>query len=109
MIMTSGFYIPIEHLPVWLRWISWVSYFRYTYDALIYNEYMGRMVRLSPNAQFFSSTTLESFGNVTAVQAKYIFDALDLHTNLWINILALLGFFGLFHVAAYLAILYFVM
>ena len=107
LVMTSGFYVAIDQLPVWLRWISWISYFRYAYDALIYNEYQGRTLALIPDANFFNNATL-TMATGNTIDADLVFGVLGMTTNLWISIVALLGFCLLFNVGAYLLIFFFV-
>ena len=107
LVMTSGFYIPIDQLPIWLRWISWISYFRYAYDALIYNEYQDRVLTLVPGANFFNNSTL-ALANNGIISANFVFDTLGMTTNLWISILGLIGFCLFFNVGAYLLIFLFV-
>lgn len=88
MILSSGFYIPISQLPVWIRWVNWISYFKWSYDALIFTEYIGRNIT----------------SNSTSIGSDVIFTTLGLVGNLWISILALVGFCVLFHIGSYVAI-----
>ena len=38
MILFGGFYINIESLPVWLRWVQYLSLMRFAFEGLCVNE-----------------------------------------------------------------------
>ena len=38
MILFGGFYINIESLPIWLRWVQFLSLMRFAFEGLIVNE-----------------------------------------------------------------------
>lgn len=40
-ILFSGFYANTSLIPVWLRWLQWISPMRYTYSALVLNQFTG--------------------------------------------------------------------
>ena len=40
-ILFSGFYANTSLIPVWLRWLQWISPMRYTYSALVLNQFSG--------------------------------------------------------------------
>ncbi|GMI03669.1 hypothetical protein TrVE_jg3568 [Triparma verrucosa] len=39
MILFGGFYINIESLPVWLRWVQYLSLMRFAFEGLCVNEF----------------------------------------------------------------------
>lgn len=41
-ILFGGFFIQPKAIPVWLRWIRYVTYMRWSFVALVRNEYDGR-------------------------------------------------------------------
>ena len=41
MILFGGFYINIESLPVWLRWVQYLSLMRWAFEGLSVNEFTG--------------------------------------------------------------------
>lgn len=109
LIMVSGFYIPVNSLPVWMRWLSWISYFRYAFEAAIFTEYTNRWVAHVPNSTFFSNNLLNYVNMVEnttdIISSKFVFQQLALKTSLWISITSLFGYMVLFHVIAYILIL----
>lgn len=40
-LMFGGFYINIDNIPVYYKWLYYVSYFRYAYEVLVTNELEG--------------------------------------------------------------------
>jgi len=36
-----GFYINIDNIPIYYKWIYYISFFRYSYEALLANEFRG--------------------------------------------------------------------
>lgn len=41
-ILFGGFFVQPASIPIWLRWIRYVTYMRWSYVALVRNEYSGR-------------------------------------------------------------------
>ena len=41
MILFSGFFIHVDSLPVWLRWITYISTIRWSFMAFMINEFKG--------------------------------------------------------------------
>eukprot|EP01122_Echinamoeba_exundans_P006337 TRINITY_DN1758_c0_g1_i1.p1 TRINITY_DN1758_c0_g1~~TRINITY_DN1758_c0_g1_i1.p1 ORF type:complete len:838 (-),score=94.63 TRINITY_DN1758_c0_g1_i1:2209-4722(-) len=44
LLLVAGFYLPVANIRPWLRWLQYVSYIKYTYDALIVNQFAGLMI-----------------------------------------------------------------
>lgn len=40
-LMFGGFYITLDSIPVYYKWIYYISYFRYAYESLLANEFRG--------------------------------------------------------------------
>jgi hypothetical protein len=40
-LMFGGFYINIDNIPIYYKWIYYISFFRYSYEALLANEFRG--------------------------------------------------------------------
>lgn len=38
-VLTAGFYVSIDQIPSWIRWLQYLSFFKYAYDALIITEF----------------------------------------------------------------------
>ncbi|KAJ0423527.1 ABC-2 type transporter-domain-containing protein [Aspergillus carlsbadensis] len=43
LIMYTGYTIPVEYLPGWSRWMNYVNPFAYAFEALMANEFHGRV------------------------------------------------------------------
>ena len=56
LLRTGGFFVQPSSIPVWLRWIRYVTYMRWSYVALVRNEYDDRtFTRCAPPAPCFHS------------------------------------------------------
>ena len=44
----SGFYANRNNLPVWIGWLEYLSPFKYSLEALMYNEHDGSHMVPSP-------------------------------------------------------------
>merc|ERR1712129_316947 len=42
MILFSGFFIHIESLPIWIKWMSYVSTIRWSFMAFVLYEFEGQ-------------------------------------------------------------------
>ena len=43
----SGYLRPTDDIPVWIRWVSYTSPYRYGFDALMINQYSTNSPELS--------------------------------------------------------------
>eukprot|EP00741_Cyanophora_paradoxa_P007497 tig00001130_g7252.t1 len=39
--LVGGFYVSNEALPIWIRWIRYVSFVKYSFEAMLLNEFSG--------------------------------------------------------------------
>ena len=46
--MFNGVFANLNSFPVYLKWISFISIFRYAIETLIYNEYEGKPSPFGP-------------------------------------------------------------
>jgi ABC-type multidrug transport system ATPase subunit len=86
MLLTAGFYIPINRIHVWLSWLRYISFLKYTYDGLVTNEFMGRGVIPGPSGLTGQDVLDTQFIIVQLVG---------------VNIAILIGFALLFRVSAF--------
>jgi len=49
MMLSAGFFISVNKLPVWIRWTHYISYLKYGYDSLMLNEFDGNSYKTVPN------------------------------------------------------------
>ena len=48
--VVQGFFIKLENIGWWWRWMHWVSMHSYSFSAFMHNEFHGRVFDPSPNA-----------------------------------------------------------
>jgi len=53
-LLFSGFLININNMPVWYRWLSRVSFFRYSFEILVFNEFSGNVYNCVNNSVTFN-------------------------------------------------------
>lgn len=103
-LMTTGFYIPVELLPVWLRWLQWANSYYYGYDALIRIEYTGREIEHIPSVGFLSAANIAKLGNATHYGSDILFNQLDVKLSLMQDFGALLGFTAASYIIAFVLV-----
>eukprot|EP01102_Stenamoeba_stenopodia_P021037 TRINITY_DN8378_c0_g1_i1.p1 TRINITY_DN8378_c0_g1~~TRINITY_DN8378_c0_g1_i1.p1 ORF type:complete len:700 (-),score=167.09 TRINITY_DN8378_c0_g1_i1:40-2139(-) len=99
--LVGGFYIPLSHLPWWIRWLQYISVIRYMYMCLLCVDLKG---------EFFTQekilTVYDQFGNPITGE-EILTGVLDLEPDLvWAWALVLLGFGILFRTWGYVALRY---
>lgn len=104
-LMTTGFYIPIGLLPVWLRWLQWVNHYFYGYDALLRIEYIGRNIAHIPEAGLLSAANIAKLGNATQYGSDILFNQLDIKLSLGQDFGALFGFMASGYIIAFALVL----
>lgn len=103
-LMTTGFYIPIELLPVWLRWLQWINNYYYGYDALLRIEYTGRKIEHIPTVGFLSAANILRLGNSTDYGSNILFNQLNIKLSLLQDFGALFGFVAGSYIMAFVLI-----
>lgn len=95
-ILLGGFFISQENLREWVRWARWISFIKYTYELTLLNEFDigSRTFTPSPGGNFGT-------GPITGDQ---ILDSLNVETNIWGDILFVVGMIVLTRVLAYFAL-----
>jgi hypothetical protein len=91
----AGFFISAAAIPPWWIWMYWWSFFRYTYPALMINEFLGETFTCG----LTNSTCLR-----TGEQVLLSYGITPNSEIVWQWILALLGWWILYRVLAYLVI-----
>uniref|UniRef100_A0A383V3X3 ABC transporter domain-containing protein n=1 Tax=Tetradesmus obliquus TaxID=3088 RepID=A0A383V3X3_TETOB len=68
-VLFGGFLANKGSIPVWLRWVSWLSVFRYSWEALVINELQGLDLFLSaPGVSLSLPVKGEVFLQIIGVQ-----------------------------------------
>jgi len=91
--LLGGFYISIQNMKPWIRWTQYLSFIKYTYDALLRNEFEGRT--------FYSSLDgIPQFG------ADIIESKSPAINSIVLDVVILLGFAVVFRFIAYILLKY---
>jgi len=101
MMLVGGFYIPLAHLPWWLRWMQYISVIRYLYMSLLSVDLSG---------EFFTQqkiiTPYDQLGNPITGE-EILTGPLDLEPDLvWAWCLVMIGYAIVFRILGYLALRY---
>ncbi|KAF2756238.1 hypothetical protein EJ05DRAFT_518928 [Pseudovirgaria hyperparasitica] len=104
LIITSGFVLPSQDMPPWIRWISYLNPMAYAFESVMVNEFSGRYFSCSgfiPSGQSYNQAnapqTCDSVGSVpggTEVNgSRYIESQFSFKIeNLWRNYGILVAF-----------------
>ncbi len=41
LMLFAGFFVPLPILPVWWGWMSWISFFRWSFQSVMINQFAG--------------------------------------------------------------------
>ncbi len=92
----AGFFISAAAIPSWWIWMYWWSFFRYTYPALMINEFLG---------ETFTCSLTNSTGCFRTGEQVLLAYGITPDANIvWQWILVLIGWWVLYRVLAYLVI-----
>ncbi|GLT42700.1 hypothetical protein SLA2020_166860 [Shorea laevis] len=94
ILLFSGFAIPLESLPTWIKWGFWISPMAYAEIGISLNEF------LSPRWQKVSSN--ETLGHLVLRKRGLNFN----QNYYWISVAALIGFWIIFNIAFTFALSY---
>jgi ABC-type multidrug transport system ATPase subunit len=98
MMLFGGLFANLNGLPAWVSWLKWLSLMKYGFVALAKNEYQGIEIGCGddvPKDQCKSPLSGED-----AIKNLGIED----QGSIWVNVLALLGWWLLFMSLAYFAL-----
>merc|ERR1712070_837179 len=96
-ILLGGFFINRENLPVWIAWARWISIIKYSYELTMLNEF-----QLSKGLHFTPSNP--SSYDTNPITGDDILDKYGVETNVWGDVIFLVGMIVLTRVGAYLAL-----
>eukprot|EP01135_Chromosphaera_perkinsii_P004233 Nk52_evm22s272 gene=Nk52_evmTU22s272 len=48
--ITQGYFIRIDNLPDYLSWAQWINFFKYGFEASVYNDFKGLTFNCAPDA-----------------------------------------------------------
>jgi len=57
LFLFAGYYLNANSIPDWWIWIYWISYFRYSYPAMLINEFSGSTFTCPTNTTMCGSVT----------------------------------------------------
>ncbi len=104
LILASGFFVVLNQIPVWLRWIHYISPVRYAFEAMMYITFEDQPLFCTPQETTANGTCPLTNGN--DVLTQYGFD--DPSPTIWIeNIGILIGLYVGFSFIAYIFLVYF--
>ncbi|XP_065563370.1 ATP-binding cassette subfamily G member 4-like isoform X1 [Artemia franciscana] len=94
LLLFSGFFVTLEDIPYYLQWVSYITYVRYGFEGSLLAIYGNDRPMLNCN---------ESYCHYRA--PVKILDQLGVKHGIWsVDIFALLGFFLLFQLIAFVAL-----
>ncbi|XP_069686832.1 ATP-binding cassette sub-family G member 4-like isoform X2 [Periplaneta americana] len=89
LLLFSGFFVILKDIPVWLKWISDISYFRYAFEGVMQSVYgYNRPDMKCPEIYCYFKSPLKFLEQFSMTHAHYEYDALAL--LIWIVILEVL-------------------
>merc|ERR1711991_1285580 len=92
----AGFFISAEAIPEWWIWLYYISFFRYSYQAMALNEFLGSTFTCAPGFPQCGPLTGEGI-----LQAYGIYEDASW---IWQCCLVLLGYIILYRILAYLVL-----
>lgn len=95
-ILLGGFFISQQNLQVWVRWARWLSFIKYTYELTLLNEFDIGDRNFTP-----STNSLYSSDPITGSD---ILDHLDVETNIWGDVIFVVGLIVVTRLLAYAAL-----
>jgi len=95
-VLLGGFFISEQSLKVWIAWARWLSFMKYCYELLLLNEFqLGN--------QDFTPSNPSSY-TVNPITPSAILAKRDVETNIWGDIIFVVGMIVGTRVLAYLAL-----
>eukprot|EP01080_Neovahlkampfia_damariscottae_P012084 gene12084-5577_t len=97
LMLFGGFYLNPDNMDPWVIWIYYISLFRYSFQALVINEFTDQTFNC------LDSELVSGNCPITTGQQVLINRSME-HMNVWLNILTLWGIFFALRVLGYLVI-----
>jgi ABC-type multidrug transport system permease subunit len=86
--VVQGFFIKLENIGWWWRWLHWLGMHSYSFSAFMYNEFHGRVFDAAPHASGGPQPQLAG----DAVLAMYDFDDVRKWDNMAVLIAMSVGY-----------------
>lgn len=103
-ILASGFFVVLNQIPVWLRWLHYISPVRYAFEAMMYIIFRDQPIYCTPQELSQNGTCPLTNGN--DVLSQYGFS--DVSSAIWIeNVGILVALYFGFSFIAFLFLVYF--
>lgn len=97
--VVQGFFIKLENIGWWWRWMHWIGMHSYSFSAFMYNEFHERQFDPAPNA---------SGGPQPGISGDVILEMYDFHdTDKWTNMLVLAAMAVIYRFLAALVMQYY--
>ena len=95
-LLVAGFYVDVNSIPAWFRWLQYTTPVRYFYDALAVNEFKGSEDFSAATTSYDEILEYQGISVNSKVSGDEILDNLDLvFESVWPN-MALLALIALF-------------
>ncbi|ELR21493.1 ABC2 type transporter superfamily protein [Acanthamoeba castellanii str. Neff] len=98
-IILGGFFLSQQTLRVWIAWARWISIIKYSYELLLLTEYKVGDDTYTPAAV---NNQYPTTGGV--ITGDDVLDYLNVETNIWADVLFLVGMIIVTRLLAYLAL-----
>lgn len=96
ILLFSGFFISLDTIPFYLKWLSYISYIRYSYQSVLLGIYSLHRPELQCDKIFCPfQEPLDFLKEMDMISG-----------NLYVDYAALLGFFIVFRIIAYHVLYY---
>jgi ATP-binding cassette subfamily G (WHITE) protein 2 len=95
-VLLGGFFLKSSTLPVWIAWARWLSVIKYSYEVQMLNQFQLTSVTFTPSSP--------SSYSVNPITGSAILHYYDIETNVWGDIIFLVGMIILSRICAYLAL-----
>lgn len=95
--IVQGFFVKLENIGWWWRWMHWIGMHSYSFSAFMYNEFHGRHFDPAPDAAGGPQPAIA--GDV--ILAMYDFDGTDKWTNVAVLVVMAIIYRGIAAVFMY--------
>jgi len=92
MMLLGGFFAASATIPVWISWVQWISFIKYSYEALLINEFASNEHYTPSNPSKYSERP---------ITGTAILDKAGVMTELWWDVLVLVGMIVVARLVAY--------
>ncbi|KAM5492213.1 hypothetical protein MaudMau93_001516 [Microsporum audouinii] len=105
--VACGYFVQVNQIPIYVRWVKWAAYTFYAFSALCANEFIGP--KGSEYGQFYDCPYSKDPANPLCKEytGRFIIDSLGIpHDWIWRPIVALASFAVFFYILAGLILKY---